>query len=85
MTVRPQSEYQSEKISLKVAAQARLSLHLSKCHIAGNHMLWLNYYIQYFEKICLSVIELKIISNLKQYNNGPFISPIVSNNVLAMF
>ena len=29
--------------------------------------------------------EFKIISNLKQYNNGPFISPIVSNNVLAMF
>ena len=23
------------------AAQARLSLHLSKCHIVGNHMSWL--------------------------------------------
>ena len=22
------------------AAQVRLSLHLSKCHIDGNHMLW---------------------------------------------
>ena len=26
------------------AAQARLSLHLSKCHIVGNHMLPLNFY-----------------------------------------
>ena len=33
----------------------------------------------------LSSHEFKIISNLKQYNNGPFISPLVSNNVLAMF
>ena len=24
-------------------AQARLSLHLSKCHIVGNHMSWLIY------------------------------------------
>ena len=23
------------------AEQARLGLHLSKCHIVGNHMLWL--------------------------------------------
>ena len=29
--------------------------------------------------------EFKIISNLKQYNYRPFISPIVSNNVSAMF
>ena len=25
------------------SAQARPSLHLSKCHIVGNHMSWLNY------------------------------------------
>ena len=29
----------------KEAAQAGLSLHLSKCHIVGNHMSWLKYYI----------------------------------------
>ena len=28
-----------EVLSLKEAAEARLSLHLSKCHIVGNHML----------------------------------------------
>ena len=27
-----------EFLSLKEAAQARLCLHLSKCHIVGNHM-----------------------------------------------
>ena len=27
----------------KEAAQARLSLHLTKCHIVGNLMSWLNY------------------------------------------
>ena len=29
--------------------------------------------------------EYKIISNRKQNNNGPFNSPIVSNNEIAMF
>ena len=33
----------------------------------------------------LSSHEFKIISNLKQYNNGPFTLPIVWNNVSAMF
>ena len=30
-------------LSLKEAAEARLSLHMSKCHIAGNLMPWLKY------------------------------------------
>ena len=37
MSVKLQSEYYLEFLSLKVA-QARLSIHLSKCHIVGNHM-----------------------------------------------
>ena len=32
------TEHHLEFISLKEAAQAHLSLHLSKCHIVGNHM-----------------------------------------------
>ena len=32
------TEHHLEFLSLKEAAQARLSLHLSKCHIIGNHM-----------------------------------------------
>ena len=39
MTVKLLSEHHLEFLSLKGAAQARLSLHLSKCHIVGNHML----------------------------------------------
>ena len=34
------TEHHLEFLSLK----ARPSLHMSKCHIVGNLMLWLNYY-----------------------------------------
>ena len=36
------------------AAQVRLSLHLSKCHIVGNPMHWLNYVLFCF--LCVSGI-----------------------------
>ena len=32
------TEHHLEFLNLKGAAQAHLSLHLSKCHIVGNHM-----------------------------------------------
>ena len=38
MTVKLLTEHHLEFLSLKGVAQARLSLHLSKCHIVGNHM-----------------------------------------------
>ena len=38
MTVKQLTEQHLVFLSLKEAAQARLSLHLSKCHIVGNHM-----------------------------------------------
>ena len=42
MTVKLLTEHHLEFLRLKKgAAQARLSLHLSKCHIVGNHMLQL--------------------------------------------
>ena len=34
-----------EFLSLKEAAEARPSLHMSKCHIVGNHMHWLNFHM----------------------------------------
>ena len=43
MTVKLLSEQHFEFLSLKEAVQARLSLHLSTCHIVGYHMLWLIY------------------------------------------
>ena len=35
------TEHRLEFLSLKEAAEACLSLHLSKCHIVGNLMHWL--------------------------------------------
>ena len=38
MSVKLLTKNHLECLSLKEAAQARLSQHLSKCHIVGNHM-----------------------------------------------
>ena len=38
MNVKLLTEHHLEFLSLKEAAQACLNLHLSKCHIVGNHM-----------------------------------------------
>ena len=38
MSVKLLTEHHLQFLSLKGAAQARLSLHLSKCHIVGNHL-----------------------------------------------
>ena len=38
MTIKLLTEHHLKYLSLKMAAQARLSLHLSKCHIVGNHI-----------------------------------------------
>ena len=40
MIVKLLTEHHLEFISLKEAAEARPSLHLSKCHIVGNLMHW---------------------------------------------
>ena len=41
MSVTLLTEHHLEFLSLKEAAQACLSLYLSKCQIVGNHMSWL--------------------------------------------
>ena len=47
MNIKLLTEHHLEFVSLKKeAAQAHLSLHLSKCHIVGNHMSWLKYSVQ---------------------------------------
>ena len=43
MTVKLLTKLHLEFLNLMEAAQARLSLHLSKYHIVGNHMSWLMY------------------------------------------
>ena len=45
MTLRLLTKHYLEFLSLKGAAQARLSLHLSKYHIVGNHMSFLIYLV----------------------------------------
>ena len=41
MIVKLLTEHHLKFLSLKTAAEARLSLHMSKCHIFGNLMHWL--------------------------------------------
>ena len=41
LSVKLLTEPHLEFLSLKEAADARLSQHLSKCHIVGNHISWL--------------------------------------------
>ena len=43
MSVKLLTEHHLEFLSLKEAAQARLSLHVSKCHIVGHPLSRLNY------------------------------------------
>ena len=45
MIVKILPEHHLEFLSLKEAAEAGLSLHVSKCNIVGNLMHWLNYKI----------------------------------------
>ena len=45
MSVKLLTEHHLDFKTLKEAAQARLSLHLSKCHIFGNHMSRLIYVV----------------------------------------
>ena len=45
MIVKLLTEHHLESLSLKEAAQVRPSLHMSKCHIVGNLMDWLIYYL----------------------------------------
>ena len=43
MSIKLLTQHHLEFLSLKGGCTARLSLHLSKCHIVGNHMSWLIY------------------------------------------
>ena len=51
MSVKLLTKHHLEFLSLKGAAQARLSIHLSKCHIVGNHMPRLNNLFRFGEQM----------------------------------
>ena len=62
MSVKLLTEHHLEFLSLKGGIQARLSLHLSKCHIVGNHMPWLVFYLlQYVFQSVPTVPLLKYV------------------------
>ena len=46
MSVKLLIEHHSELLALKEAAQTHVSLHLSKCHIVGNHMSHVMFWIR---------------------------------------
>ena len=52
MRVKLLTEHYLEFLRLKEAGQARLSLHISKCHIVGNHMSRLNYEFIQLDELC---------------------------------
>ena len=58
MSVKLLTEHHMEFISLKEAAQARLSLHLSKWHIVGNHISLLYYGGVLFFSFCHCFVKL---------------------------
>ena len=51
MTIKLLTEYHLELLK-KESAQARLSLHLSKCHIVGNHISRLICYLNNSTRLC---------------------------------
>ena len=60
MSVKLLTEHNLEFLSLKGAAQARLSLHLSKCHVVGNHMRWLIFNL--IIRLCTQLFQHSLLS-----------------------
>ena len=59
MIVKLLTEHHLEFLSLKEAAQACLSLHLSKCHIVGNHMPRLILYCSLVGTLWIDLVSVK--------------------------
>ena len=72
MTVKLLSEQHFEFLSYEGAAQTRLCLHMSKCHIIGNHVSWLNlediiptmFYFQHLSDKALTPTSLRRVLSL---------------------
>ena len=58
MIVKLLTEHNLEFLSLKGGCRGRPSLHMSKCHIVGNHMHRLKYVIT---TTCLSIYQFKCL------------------------
>ena len=73
MTVKLLTEHHLEFLCLKGGCRARLSIHLSKCHINGNHMSQLKFGITR----ALTGQTHKSVSNVSDENFEPnLVSPV---------
>ena len=66
MTVKLLTEQNLELLSLTGAEQTRLSLHLSKCHIVGNHMSRLIYSSEFLDTYCSHKSLRHFLGHLEQ-------------------
>ena len=60
MTVKLLIEHHLEFLSLKGGCTGSFELHLSKCHIVGNHMAWLKYVIVTFSLQQIAVMLIRL-------------------------
>ena len=58
MTVKLLTEHHLEILTLKEAAQTCLNLHLSKCHIVGNHMSRPKCMLSKYNNSCITTVML---------------------------
>ena len=91
MTVKRLIEHHLDFLSLKGAAQTRLSLHLSNCHIVWNHMSGLIYSAISGEKclclfVCLFHLNLYVPSTIFQLNRdgSSWVEPLLRLDKCAL-
>ena len=80
MNVKLLTEHRLEILSLKEVAQARLSLHLSKCHIVGNHMSRLILVFVSFEHVTITTYD-----NNNKYFKLSTVLPAKSDSEVKFF
>ena len=86
MAVKLLTEHHLEFLSLKETSQARLSLHLSKCHIVGNHMPRL-IYMRFRPEIvrnCQNYPTRTLVVSLVTETTRPGCPPVREDNPRAL-
>ena len=73
MRVKLLTELHLEFLSMKGAAQARLSLHMSKCRIVANHMYRKSYHPSSIRLFACSLIDFCLKKNVNFLKAGIFI------------
>ena len=70
MTIKQLVEQHLEFLGLKLAAQGCLSLHLSKCHIVGNHMSRLIYLRKVLKNLFLIAVAVILLARCIKPNEA---------------